>query len=66
MIDVEYSNDNTLIRHFSTLGVKLRQVETGELYDDPIDDINCPYTYEETAIPVKEDETILNKEEVID
>lgn len=33
---------------------KLRQVETGSCYDDPIDVIPCPYTYEETDIVIEE------------
>lgn len=36
------------IRHFSTLGLKIRQVETGAVYSDAVDNIPCPYTYEET------------------
>lgn len=44
-----------LYQRTSTLGVKLRQVETGVLYDDPIDIDPCPYTYEETDIPIDVD-----------
>lgn len=37
----------------STLKVKIRQLETDEAYDDPIDIEPCPYTYEETDIPIE-------------
>ena len=53
MIDYNYLNDGTLIEHFSTLGVELLQVETGETYDRPVDIVPCPYTYIETDIPIK-------------
>lgn len=39
-------------RRYSNLGVKLRQVETGNLYDDAVDKVPCAYTYEETETPV--------------
>lgn len=39
-------------RRYSDQGVKLRQVETGNLYEDAVDVIPCPYTYEETDIPI--------------
>jgi hypothetical protein len=55
MIDYEYLNDGTIIRHFSTLGVKLLQIETGELYDDATDIVPCPFTYEETALSIETD-----------
>ena len=41
-----------LYQRKSTLKVKIRQIETGEAYDDPIDIEPCPYTYEETDIPI--------------
>ena len=37
-----------LIRHYSSLNLKIRQVETGAVYDDAWDITPCPYTYEET------------------
>ena len=36
------------IRHYSDKDVKLKQVETGILYDEAVDVIPCRYTYEET------------------
>lgn len=57
MIQVEYLNDGTLIRHYSDTGFMLLQVETGAKYADPIDVVPCRYTYEET------DEIIDNEED---
>ena len=37
MIQFEYLNDGTLIRHYSDAGFMLLQVETGAKYSDPID-----------------------------
>lgn len=44
-----------LIRHYSDAGLKLRQIETGVIYDDVIDVVPCRYTYEETDEPVDEE-----------
>lgn len=43
-------------RRYSDQNVKLRQVETGSLYEDAVDVVPCPYTYEETDIPIPDDE----------
>lgn len=43
-------------RRYSDQNVKLRQVETGNLYEDAVDIVPCPYTYEETDIPIPDDE----------
>lgn len=40
-------------RRYSDQNVKLRQVETGNLYEDAVDIVPCPYTYEETDIPIE-------------
>ena len=61
MILEEFLNDNTLVRHYSDRGLKLRQIETGLIYDDPVDINPCPYTYEETTEPT-EDSTIEYKD----
>lgn len=62
MIQSEYFNNGTLVKHWSDLGVILLQVETGEKYADPIDVVPCRFTYEETdelieieEIPIEED-----------
>lgn len=48
MIQIEYLNEGTLIRHYSDQGFLLLQKETGTKYSDPIDIVPCPYTYTET------------------
>ena len=56
MIIVELVDEGTRERRYSDLGMKLRQIETGDLYDDAVDVIPCKYTYEETDIPVDPEE----------
>lgn len=48
MVIEEILNEH-LVRHYSDKGMKLKQVETGILYDEAIDIIPCKYTYEETS-----------------
>lgn len=45
-----------IIRHYSDAGMKIRQVETGNIYDDAADIIPCRYTYEETDEPIEDTE----------
>ena len=33
---------------YSDMGFRIRQIETGIIYDDVFDNIPCVYTYEET------------------
>ena len=56
MIIVEYIETENRERRYSDLNMKIRQVETGNLYEDAVDVIPCPYTYEETDIPVEGNE----------
>lgn len=56
MIIIELVDDSTRERRYSDIGMKLRQVETGILYDDTVDVIPCRYTYEETDVPVEAEE----------
>ena len=49
MLKVENVSDN-LIRHYSDEGKKIRQIETGILYDEAVDIVPCRFTYEETDI----------------
>lgn len=44
------------VRHWSNLYVKIRQIETGVLYDDAVDVIPCRFTYEETDEPIGDDD----------
>ena len=56
MIQIEYLNEGTLIRHYSDQGFLLLQKETGAKYADPIDIVPCPYTYIETEEPIENEE----------
>ena len=53
---VEEILSETLVRHYSDKGMKLKQVETGIVYDEAIDIIPCKFTYAETSEAVKQDE----------
>ncbi len=53
MVQTETINDR--VRHYSDNGMMLRQIETGTLYEDAVDITPCPYTYEETDIPIESD-----------
>ena len=63
MIQIEYLNDNTLIKHYSDEGYLLLQNETGAKYAEPIDIVPCPYTYTETDELTEED--IDGEEEIL-
>ena len=64
MIVSEYVEDNTRIRHYSDQYLKIRQVETGVVYDDAVDYLPCQYTYEETDIPIEDEDA--TPEEALD
>lgn len=56
IIEETYHSDwaeKPLVRRYSDRGVKLLQVETGIMYDDPIDVSPCRYTYVETDEPIE-------------
>lgn len=48
--------DNMVVRHYSDQGVMLRQVETDTLWPDAVDVIPCQFTYEETAVPIPDED----------
>lgn len=54
MIVEQIFNENTVL-HFSDQGMKIRQIETGFLFDEAGDLIPCEYTYEETNVPIDSD-----------
>ena len=56
MIREELIENGERIRHWSDLNFKIRQIETGIIYDDAVDVIPCKYTYEETNEPIEEEE----------
>ena len=64
MIQVEYLNDGTLIKHYSDAGFMLLQNETGIKYSDPVDVVPCRYTYSETDELIEIEEEITEDEEV--
>lgn len=51
MIIEEYVDGR--VRRYSDMGVKLRQIGTGFLYDDAVEEPGL-HTYEETDIPVSD------------
>lgn len=52
MIIEELVDGGTRVRHYSDQALKIRQIETGIIYDDAVDVIPCRYTYEETDQPI--------------
>lgn len=44
------------IKHYSDSGFKIKQVETGVIYNEANDVVPCKYTYEETGIPIVQEE----------
>lgn len=55
---VEEKFSENLVRHYSDKGVRIKQVETGLIYDEAIDLIPCQYAYEETDELVVIDEPL--------
>lgn len=53
-----------VIRHYSDNNLRLRQIETNELFDDAVDIMPCQFTYEETDIPIEDTE--IDAEEFLD
>lgn len=48
--------DRNFIRRYSDKNLKIRQIETGVLYDEAIDVEDSNYTYEETDIPIEDED----------
>jgi len=55
MIIEKYLSE-TRVRHYSDSGFMIRQVETGIVYEDAVDLVPCRYTYEETDIPIPDED----------
>lgn len=51
------SDGINLYRTYSDSKLMIKQVETGNVYAEAIDIENAAYTYEETDIPIEEDES---------
>lgn len=56
MILSELLQEGTVVRHWSDQGMMIRQVETDTLWPDAVDIVPCAFTYEETDIPVPDEE----------
>lgn len=65
MIKTRLLNDDTLIQHYSDIGMLLLQNETGIMYNDPVDINPCPYTYTETTILAESGEDVGGEDEEI-
>lgn len=63
MIQTEMIGERIL--HYSDQGMKIRQIETGKLYEDAIDVMPCKYTYEETDIPIPVDDEEIDDNEAL-
>lgn len=44
-----------LYKTYSDEGYRIIQIETGNIFDEAIDIENAPYTYEETDMPIEEE-----------
>lgn len=49
MVKSEIISDK-YIKHISDAGKKIRQIETGRIFNEAVDRIPCQFTYEETDI----------------
>ena len=54
MLKSELIENGERIHQWSDADLKIRQIETGILYDDAVDNVPCRYTYEETDEPIEE------------
>ena len=54
------------VRHYSDKNMKIRQIETGIVYDDAVDIYPCPYTYEETDEPIDDESAEIPAQEALD
>ena len=56
-----YQGNENLIRHSSDLKLKIKQEETGRVYDEAVDVYPCRYTYTETDEPIPEPEEVIEE-----
>ena len=64
MLQSELLENGTRIRFYSDAGFKIRQIETGIIYEDAVHNVPAQYTYEETDIPL--DPEPLDPQEALD
>lgn len=50
-------------RHYSDSGVFIRKIGTEELYEEALDSVPCPYSYEETAMEIPSENQEMLEEE---
>lgn len=62
MLITEIIEDGKFVHNYSDTGMKIRQVDTGDLYDDAIDMNPSPHVYEETDEPIEQEE--VNEDDV--
>lgn len=63
MIVYEVINGTDLVRAYSNTGMKIRQDNTGVIYDEAIDPVNMNRTYTETEELIEEE---LEPEEILE
>lgn len=63
---IEEILSETLVRHYSDSGYRIRQTETSAVYDEAVDAIPCQFSYEETETLVDDETTIEDKAEAYD
>ena len=61
---IEENTKDGRIRHYSDRAMKIRQIETGNVYEDAVDVVPCRFTYEETDVPC--DSVELDPQEALD
>ena len=54
MLKSELIENGERIHHWSDANLKIRQIETGILYEDAVDNVPGRYSYEETDEPIEE------------
>ena len=64
MIIEELIEGGVRVHHYSDAGMKIRQQPTGIVYEDAVDNVPCSYTYEETDLPIPEEDA--SAEEILD
>jgi hypothetical protein len=58
---VQETLPNGLVKTYSNAGLMIKQIETGELYEEAID-IPYNYTYNETDIKIEQEEQEINED----
>lgn len=53
---VKESFNEKIVKHYSDQHLKIKQVETGEVYDEAYDLKPCKYSYVETEEKIEENE----------